>query len=293
VTIPFPVEPNHAVRPDLKKLALDEFSTAPVVTDALAAHYLDVKLACLQQSELNAATFAPNCLAANESLVAAAAAQMGLGAMLPTLGSAAVSWLNQQPPQWHSWHRLALSVQEDLVLMQQSESSFFPAWLHVCSPSGWDPAAKSGLDLAQVHAPVADNIQLLVGNKAIAHAMVSKGPFVRYVWTLTSNDSLSQHPVIKARASALPQTVNGAALFFRCERQVTLPLPQWACSLFLIRVFVAPLPAVTTSAARCQLLLQSLRSMSAATLAYKGLTQLAPLAIEWLETESKNRESHH
>jgi dimethylamine monooxygenase subunit A len=290
VNIPFPVESTHEVRPDLKKLSLDEFSPLPIVRDSLAADYLAAKLACLSRPELNAATFFAESLAPNESLVSEAATQMGLSNDSMQLDGAALAWLNQQPAQWQAWHRMALAVQEDLILMQHNGSAFFPAWLHVCAPSGWDPGAKSGLDLAQVHAPVAENKQLLAGTKGMALAMINKGPFVRYVWTLSESNSLSQHPVIKAQASSGVSERNANALFFRCERQVTLPLPQWRCSLFLIRVFVAPLASVATSVARCQRLIASLLSMNAATLAYKGLTDLAPLAIHWLEHESKTLE---
>jgi hypothetical protein len=66
------------------------------------------------------------------------------------------------------------------------------------------------------------------------------------------------------------------APWFRCERQVSVPLPgspDWpgGLALFLIRLHVAPLDTVADTPIRRAVLREALASMSAATLAYKGL----------------------
>jgi hypothetical protein len=290
LAIPFPVEPIHEVRPDLKKIELDSFSPQTSVLDSQADFYLAEKLRHLNNTALNASIIAADAPAPEPPLLDAMTAQMqcqlGFVAAARTQRNQELQqkldlFVASQPAAWRPWHRLALTVQDDLVLMQLRDQQFLPAWLHVCFPSGWDPASKAGADFNQVHGPVADNSRLLAGAKGIANAMISKGPFVRYVWTLSYSSQLSQHPWLRAHE---PAQMN--PIYYRCERQVTLPLPQWACSLFLIRVFVAPLEQVAYDAQRCQLMVQSLRSMSQATLQYKNLVQLAPVAIAQLESKA-------
>ncbi len=279
-TVPFMVEPVHEVKPDLKKLEHDSFSVNPIYADHHRTHYQNEKLAVLQQPQLNAFCVAADWLnnpALFDCVRQLLERQPGWSAA--SLSQAAQYFIALQPSFAQRWHQLALQLQEDLVVMRQTSSCFAPALLHVCFPSGWDPATKAGADLAQVHAPVADHSRLLAGTKGIANVMVTKGPFVRYVWSLSASDQLSQHPIIKRE---FKDTEN--QLYYRCERQITLPLPEFSCSVFLIRVFVVPLAHAANTPERCQLMLQSLKSMSAATVQYKGLTALLPSAITWLES---------
>ncbi len=280
VDIPFPVEPIHVIRPDLKKLENDSFSPLPVIRDAQATMYLEQKLLAMQQSGVNAVALAPAAMAPNAELIQAARSALRLP---PSVPSCADHYIKQQSVQWQAWHQLALDLQEDLVLMQQTSQGFFPSWLHVCFPSGWDPAAKAGSDLSLVHGPVAQNQALLAGTKGIANVMVSKGPFVRYVWTLSTSSQLSQHPHVKL---GQPNMAAPEQLYYRCERQVSVPLPAWSSALFLIRVFVAPLPQIVTSAVRCNLMAQSLRSMSQEVLRYEGIEPITAPTIEWLERKA-------
>jgi Protein of unknown function (DUF3445) len=268
------------IRPDLKKLDNDVFSPLPFIRDAQANSYLEQKLSALQQSNLNANALAPDAMAPSLELIESARSLLSLP---PSAASVADNYITAQPVPWQPWHRLALDLQEDLVLMQQTSRGFFPSWLHVCFPSGWDPSSKTGADLSLVHAPVAQNQALLAGTKGIANVMVSKGPFVRYVWTLSTSSQLSQHPLIKlGQATVAPPE----QLYYRCERQVSLPLSAWSSALFLIRVFVAPLPAVVNNLARCKLMAQSLRSMSQEVLQYKGIEPITAPTIEWLERKA-------
>ncbi len=61
---------------------------------------------------------------------------------------------------------------------------------------------------------------------------------------------------------------------FRCERQVTLGVPAFGASLFLIRIHAAPLLEVRSTRERRARLVAALRSMSDDVVAYKNLQGL-------------------
>ncbi len=177
--------------------------------------------------------------------------------------------LRTMPPATRALGALALSVQDDLVLMREEAGTLVADAFAVALPSGWDPAGKLGRTLAAIHAPVADSEALRAASAAMGRAMVARGPFVRYVWTLADTGALARWPgEVAARGEPDPRR-----LWFRCERQVTLPLAAVGRAAFLIRVFVAPLADVAHDAHRRARLAQALRSMTPAMLAYKGLEE--------------------
>lgn len=181
----------------------------------------------------------------------------------------------------------SLALQEDWVLMS-SEGKFEAG--SVCFPSGWVPSEKYGLPLAAIHAPVADGEALRRASEPLTRAMREKGPFERFVWTLCRNSSLSRHPNYPADQ----EPENGSALYFRCERQVSVPLRRSGRALFLIRVYVSPLETALAaedilpgrlldtnnrsghhrSAERLMLLKASLQSMTDTVIAYKSLREI-------------------
>lgn len=177
---------------------------------------------------------------------------------------------------------LALTLQEDLVLMgwpgpgltgdsnsPEAAQGLVALAASVVFPSGWDPGERIGRPLRAIHGPVADGERLRLASGALSRAMVDKGPFVRHIWTLTPDGAPARWPGV----AASPRTADDslADLWFRCERQITLPLPRAGASLFLIRVFMAPLLEVVAEAGRRARLVASLASMSEAVIAYKGL----------------------
>jgi hypothetical protein len=166
---------------------------------------------------------------------------------------------------------LAMSLQEDLVLMERDAAGVIRAVLfHVSFPSAWNPATKVGNDLLALHAPVADNAPLQEAADRLGNALIAKGPFVRWVWTVTGDSRWRAWPPLPAPRSRL---------YFRLERQSTMPLGE-GYGLFLIRVQVRPLEQALAAPGRLDRLQASLRSMSAAMVRYKNLTAVRDALLD-------------
>jgi len=227
---------------------------------------------------------------------------------LPALAARARAHLAALPPPERLMDVLALAVQEDLVLMRadapapeapspRGARAVAPAraggrgpaggpapaghaeLLHVCFPSSWDPAARAGADFAALHAPVPHGEVLRRAAPQVVRAMVSKGPFVRYVWSLAADGRLDRNPRRHRglRAGAPPR-----ALWFRVERQTVMPLVELDRALFTIRVYTAPLASVLSGEERRRTLAAAIASMDEALLAYKGIGAGREALLAWL-----------
>lgn len=215
---------------------------------------------------------------------------------------------------------LALAVQEDLVVFAGGSSGDRDPddpdpgdrdpgdgrseLLHVCFPSSWDPAARAGAGFVALHAPVPHSDTLRSAAGRVVRAMVSKGPFVRYVWSLAPDGALDRNPRrigtrpppdqplpdphapdphAPDQPPPDPAPPDPARLWFRVERQTVMPLPASGRALFTIRVYRAPLPSVLTTPERRRTLASALRSMDAALLAYKGVGGLREALLAYLD----------
>ncbi|TXH71101.1 MAG: DUF3445 domain-containing protein [Thiothrix sp.] len=188
---------------------------------------------------------------------------------------------------------LTLGMQEDFVILHdelQGESfDMRTRFLSVCFPSNWSPSEKLGLNFHAIHIPVADNALLQAGAKGIIDLAFRKNTMLRHVWLLTPNSDLPSHPLQRARlwADVLQQVDQGSLLeqlYFRVERQTTLPLPDLKRGVFFIRVMIAPLVEVLrVEPERAKQLAEALRSMSDNILAYRGMTAALPRLLQELE----------
>ncbi|MDZ4294472.1 MAG: DUF3445 domain-containing protein [Hydrogenophaga sp.] len=182
---------------------------------------------------------------------------------------------------------LAQGLQEDFVILHDEPDGEAGAptlrtrFLSVCFPSNWSPAEKHGLDFAAIHAPVADNALLQAGGKGIVDMAFRQAPMLRHVWLLTPSGDLPQHPETRrlrwedALAAADAPGASGRLLdqvFYRVERQTTLPLPALHRGVFFIRVMVCPLTeALVVAPGRAAQLAEALASMSEAVVDYRGM----------------------
>lgn len=263
--MPWPVVRPFRMRPGLAHLAPPSGAGRPplFVRDPLASGYADRKRTVLQNhhalSHIGRAD--PAVL---QAIAEAYAAQTGVS-------------LAAEPDA------LAEGMQEDFVVLHDEPGDGFRArFFSVCFPSNWNPAEKLGLDFTAIHAPVADNALLQAGARGIVDMAFRQAPMLRHVWLLTPNGDLAQHPETRrtrwedALAAADAPGASGRLVdqvFFRVERQTTLPLPALRRGVFFIRVMVAPLVDVlAVEPGRAAELAEALTSMSEAVVAYRGMS---------------------
>ena len=168
-------------------------------------------------------------------------------------------------------------VQEDVVVLRRLPDGASAAIaVHVSSPSGWRPERIHGAGFGAIHGPVPDFAKHPQAERSMVDAMVERGPYVRFVWTVSADDFLDHHPEEGRRA---PWRVDGPG-FLRVERQTTIPLPGLDAAIFLIRVYVYPFAELTADERAT--LARALVAMPPHVAAYKGLADVTPVVLEVL-----------
>lgn len=203
--------------------------------------------------------------------------QSALGVTGPIDATGRFAWLNNFMPRGDGefWSALSLSLQEDFAVMLNTDArGLRSVILSVAFPSGWTPSQRLGQSMSALHEPVADSAALHQSMQTMSQAMTEKGPFVRTVWTLAGSSSRARPP----GPDDTIRLIHADQLWFRHERQITIPLGGGAC-LFLIRVMLAPYGAVVRSRCDHERLVGALKSMSAATIAYKKLSHAMRLVL--------------
>lgn len=158
---------------------------------------------------------------------------------------------------------LALMLEEDVAVMHKGKLSA----ICFCFPSGFKPADRVGMMLGDIHKPVADGELLVKASPGIARVMTEQPSFRRWVWTVTVNPDLSNHPDNQKNIN--PTSIDD--LYFRYETQTTAKVDS-DTSLFFVKIDVVPLKTVWN-----QRILDSINSMSDAVLTYKNLHNIKKL----------------
>ena len=178
------------------------------------------------------------------------------------------------------WDALGRALQEDLVVMHRGNDGLGRAIVcHVSFPSGWRPEHVAGTSFRGIHGPVPgfpgrsddDEKVRAAAARSMVDAMVKRGPYVRFVWTVCADDELDHHPDSGLRA---PKTT---ITHFRVERQLTWPFPDVEGSLFVIRTYVYPVSSLGEE--RCSTLARALTNMPPEIRRYKGLSDAAITAF--------------
>jgi len=174
---------------------------------------------------------------------------------------------------------VARVVQEDLVVLRRlpdgrgrregvdADGGTSAIGVHVSLPSGWRPERIHGTSFGFIHGPVPDFAKHPDAERSMVAAMVERGPYVRFVWTVATDDRLDQHPDGPPRA---PWRADGPG-FLRVERQLTVPFPAVDASLFLIRVYLYAFPSLTPD--ERGVLARAVEAMPDTVARYKGLAE--------------------
>jgi len=172
---------------------------------------------------------------------------------------------------------IAALVQEDLVVIRRLPDGGSRAIaVHVSIPAGWRPERIHGASFAAIHGPVPDFAKHPAAERSMVDAMVERGPYVRFVWTISADDHLDHHPEEGRRE---PWRAGGAG-FLRVERQTTVPFAANEGSLFLIRTYLYPFASLSTE--QRAVLASALEQLPPAVAAYKSLTTAVPTAVALL-----------
>ncbi len=162
---------------------------------------------------------------------------------------------------------LRLSVQEDFNISYVGPDGYPDQFdcLLTPIPSEWDPDHKLGMDFATMHGPIPHNERLIKAAPNLIGAIMSKGDFVRYNWTVgprwwCRNPELE--PDVADFIAELDAITDLEALletlYFRTERQTLRAFPHLHRYLFTIHTYLHPLSTVVTTTERRQVLLQAL-----------------------------------
>lgn len=158
---------------------------------------------------------------------------------------------------------IALRLDEDVAVMKGGKLSA----ICFCFPSGFSPDEIVGKSFYQIHEPVPESDRLRKSSDNITSAMSKEGSkYRRYVWTLTSLPSLSQHPKYER---PIPESIND--IYFRTEVQTTVGMGN-DISLFFVRVEMTPLNKIWDE--HGEIIKESINSMSDSILEYKNLKKI-------------------
>lgn len=162
---------------------------------------------------------------------------------------------------------LAMNLPCDLAIVKQDGDRDWNAYLHVSQPSHWRPEEKIGLPFVATHVPIPHFEKVNAAAPKLVEAMVSRGPWVRFVWGFETDTELDHHP-----DRATGRSFNTKPFVVRTERQVLLPLPQCGASIFLIGVgFIDRGTILADAGLRCPLR-AALVGMSPQAREYKGVS---------------------
>lgn len=200
------------------------------------------------------------------------------------------SVLRALPARWRLTALVALAFEQDFAVLDAASGRI--AWTAVCLPSRWAPEDKIGRPFAEVHAPVADNTMLLAASDALVRLVTGSDRWERFVWTITANASLDEHP---RRVPRTPWPADASAdelaacAWWRTEHQTFIPLVERRQAVFTIHVEHRPLLAAIGSAGQARALHDALATMSAAVLAYRGLADARDRLLDWLARRAAGR----
>jgi len=159
------------------------------------------------------------------------------------------------------------AVQEDFVVQVREPGGHDRAiGVYVCFPSRWRPERILGWSFMRIHGPVPDFADGDAAARSLVTAMVERGPYVRFVWTLVAHGELDHHPDDGPGTRFEPGARAG---WLRVERQVTVPFPEEQAALFLIRTYLYAFSSLMPE--ERMRLADAVRAMPRSTALYKGI----------------------
>ena len=183
---------------------------------------------------------------------------------------------------------LCNQVQEDMAVFQLKEEGDYLASIHLCSPNHWSPADKIGKPFDAIHKPVADMSETITRYPAMLKSIVErKGPFTRFAWGIGTDDRLNHHSIApkgicQSDWEGRSIDADNQAIYLRVERQNLIGFPEANAFLFTIRTFFYEVNSLDFL--EKQNLWEAVKTMTPASLKYKGIDRLLPVLEKRLTT---------
>ena len=167
----------------------------------------------------------------------------------------------------HPLEALAMQIQPDLAVIQRDSDRDWVSALHLCAPSSWSPEEKIGKPFFDIHVPVPGFEKVNAVSRKFVDALIQQGPFVRFVWGVSSDGELNHHPQVATD----PGRFDLGRFWVRVERQSTLGLPEVNAAIFFIHVQTIPDTWVLKRHDLKEALVRGLKSMSHEARIYKSV----------------------
>lgn len=182
--------------------------------------------------------------------------------------------------------KAALTVQDDLLILQPSSEGWRLTAACLCFPSSWNLAEKFGKPLEAIHAPVPHmegktNVRI----RRIFDMLRPDQPLWRENWSLEGDDHLRHDRVETQRQANYRRDLPVEDLWLRAEYQTLHKLPETDAILFTVKILVHKLTDFAESAdgrRQLQALGAELAALSPQGTAYKGLTGKVDEIRDWL-----------
>lgn len=183
----------------------------------------------------------------------------------------------------HPLVEAAMSVQEDLVILQRSASSWVVTAGAVCFPTYWSIRDKVGMPLADVHAPVAHYERELSKRVDRFHdRLAADRPAWRRNWFVVPTNEMHLAPAAHPEQFEARIADDGSPMWIRSERQTLRRLPRTGAIVFTIRVQHAPLGVLRQRADRASSMLAAISSWDSDKRRYTSTGGALDALIGWL-----------
>jgi len=181
---------------------------------------------------------------------------------------------------------LASQLSEDVAITQidRTTGENWLAMLHVSFPNHWGPEEKVGKNFMAVHEPVADFERIGRASDKLIDAMITKGPFIRFAWGISTDTRLNHHPDLPPGRKLEREDLEdlGEHTYMRIERQTLKGFPEHDAAFFTIRTTFRSLAEVSRDPGQREQLREAIAAMSPDALRYKGLGDLQAPLVRYL-----------
>jgi hypothetical protein len=182
----------------------------------------------------------------------------------------------------------ALSVQEDLVVLQRIDEHWTVTAGAVCFPTHWTIAEKLGLPLADVHGPVAHYDRELRDRVDRFHDRLTVDrPVWRRNWFVSPTNTLHLPEFPPGLVLPTEFADDGTPMWIRSERQTLRRLARTDAIVFTIRVQLAPLGVLRERRDLAVRMLTAIRTWDDEKRGYTSTGRILHALERWLESITK------